>query len=643
MRIRTNILGWIVFATIVPLTAVALTAIYFLERDYRLRVATEINNSLNTITADLKRHFEAQRNLAAGLADSNVVQEFVVALHRTDLERIDSRYNVQWGRVNHYFEGFQTIVQGGYRMRLLDTRGNTLVKVTESRRSPPLYAGFTNMYYVENELNDPRFARMLAKLPPGEVSSVILPHNQQSEQPAILPEYDYLVPLRIKQRLVGALALTLFGEDLDRVMDHAIRAYRAQLFIVEDNPDVAARHGMVLYDDMQSIQISQARPKPHKATELYGDEMFSRLLNEPYGFFTDSQSEHRVFYMELFPYERQLTRWVIGARVPIAEIEQPFEQARRFVLYVGGLAVLVNLLLASFGVARFTAPLRLLSQHLLAFARGEHSQRANTGCRMDEIRDLEKAFNTMADSLDHAAAERDKAQHMMLQNAKLASIGQLAAGVGHELNNPLNNILSYAKLIERSLPDASPEIHADIAALKDEAQRAGQIVQGILNFARQVPPHFAPFQVLLWLQDTLALVKQSAKTAGITLAYECPEDFIMVGDRGQLQQALINLLLNAIQASSANDQVLVRARQADAEVRISVTDQGKGIRSENLDKVFDPFFTTKAEGEGSGLGLSISHGIIERHGGELIIANNLDRGVTALIRLPKDFPHESAS
>lgn len=619
----------------------ALAAIYFLEREYRATAYNEISTNLNTITADLKRHLEVQHNLALGLANANAVQEYLAALNMTRLERIDSRYNIAWGRVNHYFEGFQTIVQGIYRMRLLDAQGNTLVKVSEKRRSAPEYASFNGMYYVEPELNDPRFAKLLARLPAGEVSNVIIPHNQQqSETLALLPEYDYVVPLRVGKRLVGVFALTLFGEELDRVLRYASRLYNAEVFVVEFNPDRPQRHGLVLYDDQHAIQLSQERDPPRYATALYGTTVMAHLASAPYGIFTDTHTRRTIFYQELFPYDNQLVSWVVGMRIAATIVEQPFERARLIVLIVGGVAAFINLIVASIGIHRYVGPLYHLSQRLLAFARGEHSRRDNTQSSIKEIQDLELAFNTMADSLDRAAADRDKAQRMLVQNAKLASIGQLAAGIGHELNNPLNNILSYAKLIERSLPPQSDDLRNDVRSLRDEAQRASEIVQAILNFARQVPPRMVTFSALPWLQESVSLVRESARAVGVTLAYECSEDFEIYGDRSQLQQVLINLLLNAIQASSRYDQVLLKAQTDASEVRISVIDQGTGINKEIIDKVFDPFFTTKREGSGTGLGLSISHGIIERHGGELLITNNADQGVSVVLRLPREPRHD---
>ena len=261
-------------------------------------------------------------------------------------------------------------------------------------------------------------------------------------------------------------------------------------------------------------------------------------------------------------------------------------------------------------------------------------QRVKTNARIEEIRDLEVAFNTLADSLDKTSDERDEAQNMMLQSAKLASIGQMAAGIGHELNNPLNNILSYAKLLERQSGELSESTRADLESLKEEAMRASDIIRGILNFARQVPPQYDSFELDKWLSDTLNLVMQTAKTAGGNVTYQCDVDSIIEADRGQLQQALINLLINAVQASERDAEVEVNVHYNKEDVIISVVDNGKGIGQDSIDLIFDPFYTTKPEGEGSGLGLSVSLGIIERHNGKLMLKNNKNSGVTATMVIP---------
>lgn len=239
----------------------------------------------------------------------------------------------------------------------------------------------------------------------------------------------------------------------------------------------------------------------------------------------------------------------------------------------------------------------------------------------------------MADTVKKSEQGRERAENMMLQSAKLASIGQMAAGIGHELNNPLNNILSYAKLLERNASD-TVAVQRDIRSMREEALRASEIVKGILNFARQVPPQYSQFNVNEWLDSTITLVQQTARGRAIKLEVKSAYEGMLEGDRGQLQQVMVNLLLNAIQASERDSTVTIETVVQYELLHVRIKDQGTGIEEAVLDKIYDPFFTTKAEGDGTGLGLSISLGIIEHHHGTLDIRNNQGQGVTATITLP---------
>ena len=635
MRIRTHIFSWVFLATIVPLTVLAISATYYIEYDYKRGVNEAINTNLNTISEEVKRHIQSHRDLAMGLAKANAIQEFLPVMKESERGNIGTMFNVHRSRINHYFEGFQTILQGMYTMRLMDKFGNSYIKVSHNRRSLPVYESISGVLFVEQEVDAYGFHETLKKLPRDEVSVIVLPHNaQQSELMTTLSLLDYVVPLYSGDQLVGALSLTLFGEPIDRILNHSPRLYNAKIFLMENNPENPYRHGMLLYDDQHEIRFAQVRDQMNTMQDIYGEELMEAISNKPFGEVVDSKSKQNVYFVELYPYVSQLTSWIVGLQVDNEKINAPFTKIRLVIWAIAIIALLISLLLSDFGVRTIARPIRELSRNLLAYARGEETQRATTATPIDEVRDLEQAFNTMADSLEQASKERDKAQHMMLQSAKLASIGQMAAGIGHELNNPLNNVLSYTKLLERSLQEDDERLLSDLKSLKEEAVRASEIVKGILNFARQVPPQYAPFEIEKWLQDTINLVRQTAKTAGISIAYECKEDITVEGDRGQLQQALINLLINAIQASERNKEVKVVVDHDDKKVSISVIDQGSGISEAALDSIYDPFFTTKPEGEGHGLGLSVCLGIIERHNGTLIIHNNDGPGVTAVMTIP---------
>ena len=635
MQIRTQIFSWVFLATIVPLTALALGATYYIEYEYQKDVEETVSTNLDTLGAALKRRLDLEVQLVSGLARSNAVQDFIPLLGEADVGQIPPEFNTYRSRLNHYFEGFQTILQGQYVLRLMDKYGNTFIKVSESKRSNPAYEGISGMFFVEQEVDGLAFNQALEKLPVNEVSMLTLPHNaQQSALMEILPLLDYIVPLYHDNELVGAVSLTRFGDRIDTIFNHAPRLFNSKLFVIENNPDNSDRHGLVLFDDQADIHLAQVRKEYQYFKDTYRDSVFERMLDEPFGKANLPATNETIYYQEIYPYPTRLTTWIIGMKVSNEAVIAPFHQIRLVIWSIAILSLVISLILGDIGVRMIARPVRELAKNLLTYAQGEHIDRVKSNAKIDEIRDLEVAFNTLADSLDKTSEERDNAQRMMLQSAKLASIGQMAAGIGHEINNPLNNILSYAKLLERELADSDERVKQDLHSLKEEAVRASDIIRGILNFARQVPPQYAPFHTLQWLQDTLNLVRQSAKTAGISLAYECNDDLIIEGDRGQLQQALINLLINAIQASKRDTEVKVVLSYTELDMIVSVMDHGDGIEQEDIDLIFDPFFTTKPEGKGSGLGLSVSLGIIERHNGKLMLKNNPNGGVTATMAIP---------
>ena len=210
----------------------------------------------------------------------------------------------------------------------------------------------------------------------------------------------------------------------------------------------------------------------------------------------------------------------------------------------------------------------------------------------------------------------------------------MAAGIGHEINNPLMNIMSLASLVEESLRPDQQSLREDLEILKKEGQRCARIVQGILSFAREKEPTYEAFDMHRLIDDTLELLSHRLQSSGITVEKSLDASLPMEGDPNLLQQVLVNILLNAIQASPEGSVIHVHGRLRDGEVEIEITDNGSGIASEDSSKIFDPFFTTKREGEGTGLGLSISYGIVKRHQGRLWIENTPEGGARVYMRLP---------
>jgi two-component system NtrC family sensor kinase len=244
-----------------------------------------------------------------------------------------------------------------------------------------------------------------------------------------------------------------------------------------------------------------------------------------------------------------------------------------------------------------------------------------------------------------ATVERLKTtQAQLLQAEKLSAIGQLVAGVAHELNNPLTSVIGYAQLVEEELrtdPGSRPpaEVAHDLRRIAEESERAARIVRNLLAFARRQVAARAPQDPAEICTRVLSLREYSFRLTGITLETVFEPGLPKVqADSSQLQQVLLNLVLNAEQAMRGRPQRrlvigLRHDREAHA-VELSVSDSGHGIDAANLSRIFDPFFTTRDVGEGTGLGLSICYGIVRDHGGQIAVESRPQEGTTFRVKLP---------
>jgi two-component system, NtrC family, sensor kinase len=227
-------------------------------------------------------------------------------------------------------------------------------------------------------------------------------------------------------------------------------------------------------------------------------------------------------------------------------------------------------------------------------------------------------------------------QKTLLQQEKLASIGRLSAGVAHEINNPLTTILTSAMLVQEDLAPDDPAFE-ELGLIAKEALRCRKIVASLLDFARQTQPQKKLHLLNHIVAESVLLTQKQAafKDIGVDTLLD-PSISEQMLDKGQLQQALINLILNAVEATPEGGRIMVRTLswRKRKTVRIEIEDTGSGIHKDHLNKIFEPFFTTKELG--TGLGLSITHGIIEQHGGTIDVSSTPGKGTRFMIHLPVD-------
>jgi signal transduction histidine kinase len=224
----------------------------------------------------------------------------------------------------------------------------------------------------------------------------------------------------------------------------------------------------------------------------------------------------------------------------------------------------------------------------------------------------------------------------LVSSEKMASLGKLAAGIAHEINNPLGGILIYSSLMIEDLPQDDPR-RGDLVRIVQEASRCKEIVKSLLEFARQTEPKMEPTDVNRAITDGLFFLVNQALFHNIRITKQLDSFLPFVrGNASQLKQVFMNIIVNAAEAMHGNGTLTITTFRAPDGKTVSVefADTGEGIPAENFTRIFDPFFTTKEVGKGTGLGLATSYGIIEDHGGKISVRSQVGEGTTFTIELP---------
>ena len=238
--------------------------------------------------------------------------------------------------------------------------------------------------------------------------------------------------------------------------------------------------------------------------------------------------------------------------------------------------------------------------------------------------------------------ERKRVEQRIQETVRLASIGELAAGVAHEINNPLTSVLGLSQLLMAE--DLPKNVQVDLQTVHSNAQRAAKVVQNLLSFARKHEPEKSYLDVVAIVQRALEMKSYDFKTSNIQVTSELSALPPTMVDEHQLIQVILNVLANAEQAMrglQSGGQLVIHSTSSGDSMTISISDNGHGIPKEHLDKIFDPFFTTRQVGEGTGLGLSISYGIIRQHDGHMWAESVPGEGATFYIELPVVVPEGS--
>jgi hypothetical protein len=274
-----------------------------------------------------------------------------------------------------------------------------------------------------------------------------------------------------------------------------------------------------------------------------------------------------------------------------------------------------------------------LQQKIAQLGGGDLSVAVSFARRNDEIGDLGRNFNQMVQQLRESRAEIERMHRTQMSRAEhLATLGELATGLAHEIRNPLAGIAGVIEIIGRDLPASSPA-RTVVKDVRQEIARINHIVSDLLQTARPHPPKVRKSDLNTTVEHAVMLGRQQAlaKSIDITL-HKDPSLAEVEHDSDQIHQVLLNLLLNALQAIDANGKITVTVKPLGATAVVEVADNGRGIPADHLPNIFRPFYTTK--GDGTGLGLSLARRIVEDHQGRIDVTSAVGQGTTFAVILP---------
>jgi two-component system NtrC family sensor kinase len=354
--------------------------------------------------------------------------------------------------------------------------------------------------------------------------------------------------------------------------------------------------------------------------------------------------------------DRQRVLGLLEVGVSLDDVDTTLAALQRTTAAAGLLTILgVAVTAIAFTRRQLVRPIATLAEGVNRVKLGELKEAVEVQ-GSGEVADLALAFNEMEaalldvrrqrlallENLENQVRDRtaalEKAQERMVHTEKMSSLGRLAASIAHEINNPLAGILTYAKLLVRTLEEGSPDdagrekLIRHLKLVEQETRRCTAIVRGLLDFARERPLETTEFDLNAAVSEALGLLRHQMELQNVTLEIESGTLPLVRADFGQIRQCLLNVLINGCDAMPSGGVLRVSTRAAGDTVEVQIQDTGVGIPPENVKKVFDPFFTTKTKG--TGLGLSVVYGIIERHGGTLRLESAVGVGTTLTLVLP---------
>jgi signal transduction histidine kinase len=449
---------------------------------------------------------------------------------------------------------------------------------------------------------------------------------------AAIAEYERLVTVIAENFTAQEEQETLFRKQ-GRETERAVTGAELQSLLVLRRYE----KNVMLYKNKEAYDMFK---RAYDASQLYSHSevrQYQAIVTRLYNLYEEekqSLDKMRLTAREIQAFTQNLSK------KERADIATTIKMAINLQVLALALIVVVGIVINIKLATSIATPIRTLEKISRKIAEGDFSEHIEVKGK-DELSSLETAFNQMEDrlknalwSLEHTIEKLREKQAQLVEAEKLALVGKLAAGIAHEINNPLTSVLTFSNLMLEQCPPDDPR-HDKLKLMARETNRARTIVRQLLNFGRETvikPEKININEPVSEIADSL--VAQDA-FKGIDLSMNLGANLTDVyADPAQIGQVVMNILLNAIHSITPPGRIEVSTRMSGKIVEIVFSDTGAGVPAEHVHKIFDPFFTTKDASKGTGLGLAVSYGIIKKHGGEIEVASTVGKGSTFIVRLP---------
>jgi signal transduction histidine kinase len=446
------------------------------------------------------------------------------------------------------------------------------------------------------------------------IASVIMLNRIQSKLVFLESAGNYSIEVQQARRFEKNFFL--YGTNLDDATEHV---HSAREILASNQDEMAVVVGTANFRTLV------------RHVERY-EELLDRLAESDESEETDVRGRYEKIEEELREHGAEMIS--VAGQLLAKERESVgimLQASKRILIVFLPILLVVIFYVANFIARQMLQPLNRLMADTRRIAEGDFTPITPRRRYRDEFSELAMALNHMLHQLAHR-------QELLVQAHKLRAVGTLTAGVAHELNNPINNIMLTASLLEEDYTELSDQQRLDMVEdLVDQAERSRVIVRNLLEFARESEMKSGLFQIQDLIDEVLQLTSNQIKLSKVKVVRQfVPNLPACHGDRQQISQVFLNLVLNAVDAMPGGGVLTVSTRTTDERdyIMVEIADTGVGIPDHVLGNIFDPFFTTKSTGKGTGLGLSVSLGIIQSHGGEIRARSRTKEGTTFTVLLP---------